>query len=77
MTRGLAHTRSTILSNRRISFSIPLADGGIELKQYMDPSGFRLVGKAWEVRHQLRKLSSKKADGRKPLAEYVRAGAPK
>ncbi|WP_296974314.1 Z-ring formation inhibitor MciZ [Thermobacillus sp. ZCTH02-B1] len=38
------------------------------MKQYNDPNGIRLVGKAWEIRHRLRVL----ADGRKKLADYVR-----
>ena len=38
------------------------------MKQYNDPNGICLVGKAWEIRHRLRVL----ADGRKKLADYVR-----
>ena len=38
------------------------------MKQYNDPNGIRLVGKAWEIRHRLRVL----AGGRKKLADYVR-----
>jgi hypothetical protein len=43
------------------------------MKQYNDPNGIRLVGKAWEIRHRLRVLSSE----RKKLSDYVRqAGGP-
>ncbi|CAG5090031.1 Uncharacterized protein TXXE_13745 [Thermobacillus xylanilyticus] len=43
------------------------------MKQYNDPNGIRLVGKAWEIRHKLRVLSS----GRKKLSDYVRSfGGP-
>jgi hypothetical protein len=41
------------------------------VKQYNDPNGIRLVGKAWEIRHRLRQLSG----GRKKLADYVRRSA--
>ncbi|PZD93456.1 hypothetical protein DNH61_22800 [Paenibacillus sambharensis] len=35
------------------------------MKQYLDDKGLRLVGKAWEIRHQLRKLTGPAADSRK------------
>lgn len=38
------------------------------MKQYNDPNGIRLVGKAWEIRRRLRVL----AGGRKKLSDYVR-----
>jgi hypothetical protein len=39
------------------------------MKVYNDPNGFRIVGKAWEIRHRLRKLSNR----RKTLSDYVRS----
>lgn len=39
------------------------------MKQYNDPSGFRLVGKAWEIRRKLRVLSAR----RQSLSDYIRS----
>ena len=45
------------------------------MKQYIDNRGLRLVGKAWEIRAQLRKLSGggNRLPSRK-LDEWVKAG---
>ncbi len=45
------------------------------MKQYIDNRGLRLVGKAWEIRTQLRKLSgSGKGQPSRKLDEWVKAG---
>jgi hypothetical protein len=46
------------------------------MKQYIDDRGLRLVGKAWEIRMQLRKLSGSNGQGQSPrkLNEWVKAG---
>jgi hypothetical protein len=51
------------MGHARSETEVPIA-----MKQYNDPNGIRLVGKAWEIRRRLRVL----AGGRKKLADYVR-----
>jgi len=43
------------------------------MKQYIDDKGLRLVGKAWEIRSQLRKLSGSRQSPRK-LNDWVKSG---
>ena len=45
------------------------------MKQYIDDKGLRLVGKAWEIRSQLRKLSGR--GGGQParkLNDWIKTG---
>ncbi len=45
------------------------------MKQYIDNRGLRLVGKAWEIRAQLRKLSGSAAGpSSRKLDEWAKAG---
>lgn len=39
------------------------------MKQYVAPNQMRIVGKAWEIRHQLRKLAAE--SGHLPLARFT------
>ncbi|MNH35806.1 hypothetical protein D3C79_965240 [compost metagenome] len=40
------------------------------MKQYVTVNHLRLVGKGWEIRHQLRKLSASSIS-KSPLSEYT------
>ncbi|WP_082360673.1 Z-ring formation inhibitor MciZ [Bacillus sp. FJAT-28004] len=40
------------------------------MKQYVALNHLRLVGKGWEIRHQLRKLSASSLS-RTPMSEYT------
>ncbi|WP_144340738.1 Z-ring formation inhibitor MciZ [Paenibacillus darwinianus] len=44
------------------------------MKQYIDPKGLRLVGKAWEIRHQLRKINGSPKSPRK-LNDWLKSGS--
>ncbi|MEF2244889.1 Z-ring formation inhibitor MciZ [Paenibacillus sp. IITD108] len=44
------------------------------MKVYLIADQLRIVGKAWEVRHQLRKLTQQ--FGRAPLAQLCNASVP-
>ncbi|WP_424766142.1 Z-ring formation inhibitor MciZ [Paenibacillus sp. sgz302251] len=40
------------------------------MKQYVSLNHLRLVGKGWEIRHQLRKLSASSLS-KSPMSEYT------
>lgn len=42
------------------------------MKQYVAPKHLRLVGKGWEIRHQLRKLSSASNGRREAIADFTK-----
>ncbi|MDQ0058267.1 hypothetical protein J2T15_001045 [Paenibacillus harenae] len=41
------------------------------MKQYVASNQLRLVGKAWEIRHQLRKLSASGGSHNKLLSDFT------
>lgn len=46
------------------------------MKRDMNDNQLRITGKAWEIRHTLRKLAQT-GNGRETLSEYLKKAAPR